>query len=431
MSTLTINQVKCDEARPSCRNCTLRRETCVYPAPQPASPPTPRSASSGPRSPTETQLEVSRRRDLPLVIHEPQFILSGRTATEMQLIWHYTTSTYISLSTWSFDDTRIINLLRVKLLEYAASSPFLMDGLLALSAMHQHYLGERSAPSKALVSLYRARAFEGYRKAITSLDPASFPALLVSSIVLCGLSSDMFHGEEAKPLYILDWISVWRGIRLVIQLTRDFVPDSAVVKSNMDTVEPLFYRPPVDLDVAATHIPSNLLFMVANIKPGDPEYAFVDAYYLALKYLGTLYQELTEVGPGPTLNLRVITFFTHLPDEFVDRVGERRKRAAVIIAHYLVFLKGLRTVWWMRDISDREIVNIANLLGAGWEDLMRVPLAAVKLSHPMELAQLLLDNYDRESPVGGARVVEEDMITLMGGIEGFVYRRPENVLREC
>ncbi|KAK1761091.1 hypothetical protein QBC47DRAFT_21443 [Echria macrotheca] len=450
-------KVKCDEARPSCRNCTLRREQCLYPL-NPSSLPPASSRSSSSSSPSVTSAvkaiigttPVTDFEDVILtdapslpdtmdivtttpVIREPIFIPAERSELDMRLLWHYTNSTYTSLSSWSKDDPQIVNLLRVKLLEHALTTPFLMDGLLGISAMHLRYLGDTATAPDAVTAFYRARAVEGYRAAIDSADPSTFPALLVSSIILCGLSSSMLRGDEAQPLYILDWISVWRGIRLIIQLTR-------TRETAPNVMDPLFYRPPCDLEQAAQYIPSNLLFMVASIKPGDEDHNFVEAYYTALKYLGTLYQELSEHGLGPVLDLRIITFFTHLPDEFIDQAKARRKRPVVIIAHYLVFLKMLKTVWWMRGISDSEIVNICNFVGEGWEDLMRVPKAALKLTEIKELARLLLNNHEWEPSVeGGQRLQkliemgvlhkreEDDM--PKEGLQGFVYQRPELIKR--
>lgn len=142
----------------------------------------------------------------------------------------------------------------------------------------------------------------------------------------------------------------------------------------------LFYRPPVDLDAASRHIPSNLLFMLTAHDPSSPS---TPTYYEALQLLGTLYAELAASGLGPQLDLRVITFLTHLSEEFAALARAREKKAAVVLAYYVVFLKLTRVVWWMEEVPRRELGPLCELICAGddeggfWAELARVPRAAM------------------------------------------------------
>lgn len=396
--------------RPSCRNCTLRREKCVYN--KTTSPPSKHSPLVSAELLNQTRLvlsgydtwssNASTITGTPSpgpegsgtnLLYEPMWLPTDRNLTDMRLMWHYTTNTFSSLSSWTGTDSRVFNVLRVKLLEHALDTPFLLDGILGLTAMHMNFLGRTDVPP-ALASMYRARAMAGYRKAIEEADPKTYPALLISSIVVCGLSSAEFRGPDAKPLFILDWLTVWQGIGLIIQLTQL----RSVANSNIAL---LFYRPEIDLNETPTHLPSNLLFMITSIRPTDPDFDSVDIYYTFLKYLGALYRELALEGLGPLLNLRIITFLSFSTTEFIELARQRRPRAAIIIAHYLVFVKLVKTLWWMSDISDREIQNISGLVGLGaLSEFMRVPKAALRVTEPIELARLLLENPTWEPPIG-------------------------------
>ncbi|KAK5660863.1 hypothetical protein OQA88_12234 [Cercophora sp. LCS_1] len=454
--TCKSRKVKCDEAKPACRNCVLRKEQCVYPlqpssnppptittlAPQSKPPqtfpsssdsssssPSPPPAVIGPVSPfgytfNETDplpLEITQHDSppSPTLLQEPLFMLHGQSSRDVALISHYLSTTYSSIShTWPGPgcDPALDRLLRVTLLQEALASPFLMDGLLGLTAMHLSTISPAAIPATQ-TTLYRARALAGYRTAITTATPQTLPALLVSSLLQCGLSSAMLRGPEAQPLFIFDWILVWRGIGLIIQMAKR-MRNTNELPSGLNV---LFSRPVCDLDASAEHIPSNLLFMVASIKPGDADYGYKEAYYEALRYLGTLYKELREEGFGLTLDLRIITFFTWLSGDFVEAARKRRKRAGVVVAYYLVFLKMLRKVWWMRGISDPEIGNINRLCGNEWEALIRVPLAAVGLERGEDLKRLLLENHpwgEDEAGTGG------DGTELVLG-QTRLYNRPE------
>lgn len=305
----------------------------------------------------------------------------------MKLLWFYTTQTYESFSA-SGGAMAVDEILKVDIVQHAFQVPFLMNTILGLSAMHLNHLNQEVSPTRAIA--YRARAFEGYRKAIEAARPETFPALLACSLFLCALSTDQFRSEDAKPLYVLDWMPIWKGMGLIITM----IQEKALFESGMAT---LFFRPPINLNSSAKHIPSNLLFMVTSIQEGDVDFGSKPAYYHALKFLGSLYAELAR-GFSVTLILRVVTFFTFLRGEFFDLARNRRPRALVIIAHFLTFAKTISGVWWMEGISDREICNIYNLLGKEWESLLRVPRMAVHLTDRTEIGKLLLDNHAWEPP---------------------------------
>ncbi|KAK4455616.1 sterol regulatory element-binding protein ECM22 [Podospora aff. communis PSN243] len=403
-------KVKCDEVRPTCRNCTLRKEKCVYISKTPPS----KVASLASKELIHHTGLAFRGHETPIstpspgsgsdtsdvnLIYEPMYMPAGRNITDMRLIWHYTTTTHSSLNSWTGAEPRVTNLLRHQLLEHALNTPFLLDGILGLTAMHMNFMGS-SDVSPALAAMYRARAMSGYRAAIEAADPSTFPALLVSSIVVCGLSSAEFRGPDAKPLFILDWLTVWRGIGLIIQLTRL----RTVAASGLAV---LFYRPQIDLDETPTHLPSNLLFMISSIRPEDPDYPHQASYYTFLKYLGALYGELATHGLGPLLNLRITTFLSFSTVEFIELARKRRPRAAIIIAHYLVFVKLIKKIWWMSDISDREILNISGLVGLGpLSEFMRVPKAAVGIEDDVQLARILLENPTWEPPRQDEKVIK-------------------------
>ena len=369
-------KVKCDEARPACRSCTLRKEDCVYP----------KSPSSSP-----TYSRVVARRKSPDVagggdssahlLKEPLFVAGGRDVVDMKLLWFYTTQTFDSFV--SPESAPVVSdILRIKVVQHAFQTPFLMHTLLGLTAQHLRHLHQDISPARAIA--YRISAFEGYRAAINDARPENYPALLACSLLLCGMAADHFRDPDAKPLYIVDFMQIWRGVNLIIHLLKA----EAVYRAGMME---LFHRPPLDLDAAAAHIPSHLLFMVSSIKDGDKDFKYKDVYYHTLKDLGTLYMEL-ENGFSPTMAVRVVVFFTYLHPDFFILAQQRRPRALVIIAYYLAFARAAAAVWWMDRVSDREIWNIYNYLGEEWQSLLQIPMLAAQMADKLEIARLLLNN---------------------------------------
>ncbi|KAK3315189.1 hypothetical protein B0H66DRAFT_536071 [Apodospora peruviana] len=420
-------KVKCDEKKPSCRTCTLRKETCVYTvsalspassssssasvpslelvdntAPSPSrSPSTSTSVISSPRVYESPPTEIVAHNpgdflasDAVLsILCQPLFVPMGHDVGDMKLLWAYNASTYRSFATRADGVSKLEHALKVKVIEYATSSPFLMDCVLALTSMHMDWLGRKdlsAPPTKSII--YRAKALEGYRKAVERADPATFPALVACSLLLCALSAQMFFTEDSRYLYILDWLIVWRGIGLILKL----MSLKRLGDSGLGT---LFLRPPVDLDTSALHIPPNLLFMMTSIKDDDMDFPEIASYYDTLKFLGSLYKELDTQGFSPVLDLRIITYYTFVPARFVELARLRRPRALVIIAHHLAMMKLITTVWWLIGICDPQIRDICGLLqGTEWMGLLGVPQAATRLTDPKDIAKLLLDNHAWEPP---------------------------------
>ncbi|KAL7624523.1 hypothetical protein AAE478_006088 [Parahypoxylon ruwenzoriense] len=346
-------KVKCDEVRPTCKACRLRKETCVYPSTRTApSPPSSKSLdASSPGSPhgSSSDEPVSHS----MVVAEPLFRPRELTdALDMKMLWFYATQGFQFFSIQSGRSALVDHVLQVKVVQHAFQSPFLMDCLMAVSSLHLQSINQPIPTHRA--ASYSLRAFKGYRNAIESANPSDFPALIACSLLMIAVSSQMFRDPQGKPLYIIDWMQVWRGIGLIVEIVSPVV----LQESGMAV---LFYRPPVDLEKATTYIPNNLLFMITSIRPGDADYGHQQTYYDMLKYLGSLYQEIREHGFNPIFNLRIITFFN---------------------------------VWWMRGIADREIRQICKEIGDEWKHLLHVPQAVLRTTDKIEIAKLIINNHN-------------------------------------
>ncbi|OTB04533.1 hypothetical protein M426DRAFT_58399 [Hypoxylon sp. CI-4A] len=388
-------KVKCDEKRPTCKACRLRREKCVYPSATAStavaevvndsrleiSSPSPSSQSPSGSSQQALSNALSPGA---MVISEPMFRPAEMgDSLDMRMLWFYTTTGFQYFSIQTGRSAVVDHILQVKVVEHAFRSPFLMDCLMAVSAMHLQTWKQPVPVQRA--AAYGCKAFQGYRDAIERAYRPDFPALIPASLLMIAMSSQMFREPDAKPLYIIDWMQMWRGIGVIVEL----ISPAVLHESGMAV---LFYRPPVDLKKAAMCIPSNLMSMVSSIGPGDADNGYQKIYSDMLKYLGSLYQEMKEHGFNSIFNLRIITFFTFIPKDFMPLAKEHRPRALVILGHYLCFAKLIQDVWWMEGIADRQIEQICEQVGEEWQHLLRVPQMVLKASDRREIAQLLLEN---------------------------------------
>ena len=311
---------------------------------------------------------------------------------DMKLLWWYTTKTY---SSFAIDGGRSMGLettLKIYLVQLAFQYPFLMNTLLAMTSAHLRVLDKQVPRVRALA--YNARAFNGYRQAVAVGKPETYPALLVCSLLLCGLSSQAFREPDTKPLYILDWMTVWRGIRVIIDITK--------AKSMGDFgLQKLFFRPKINLDETVRFIPNRLLFLVETISIADPGYKHKETYYQTLKYLGSIYQELQLEGFSSILDLRIVTFFTFLPQQYVDLARAKRPIALVILAYYVMFLGLAESIWWMRGIADGQVTGLVNELGTKWYPLLQVPAASLSATSQVDKARIILEDPNWTPPRGG------------------------------
>lgn len=320
------------------------------------------------------------------------------------MLWFFTYTTAGSFSVDSGQPGSVSDIMRSVLVEHAFKTPFLMDTLLALASLHAQILGQPVDNQQALD--HRTNAFVGYRKAVQEASPATFPALLASSLLVTALCSPEFR-DPSQSLYITRWMKIWRGIGTMI----DRVSMPGLEHTGMS---PLFHRPSLNLDEAEKNIPQKLCHMLRSVKSTDADYRNVRVYYEILKYLGSLYQNLQD-GFSPIMNLRIITWFTFLPPDFLILAEEKKPRALIILAHYAVFLKTIQRVWWYHGIGERSLNDILAYLDSDWDSFLEAPKLARDVSNQYDIARILLQGFP-SAPFESGRFEtnwqQDDTVTL-------------------
>lgn len=333
------------------------------------------------------------------MVIEPLFRPAGCDYQDMRALWHYGNEACTSFSVEGAGRAYPADeIMRTTVVQHAFETPFLMHSLFALSLLHLQEVSGLTYPDRLIA--YREKAFEGYRLAIEAADPSTFPALLANSLFLTALSSQSFRDPQGPDMYLIDWMIVWRGIGLIF----DLIKRDAIVNTN---IQRLFYRPVINLEAGATAIPENLLALFTSVPPEDPDYLNVTDYFEALKYLGSLYQNLRSGGVSPVMKLRIITWFTFVPGSFVSLCRQRRPRALIILTHYAAFLKLTMGVWWMVGIGARSLRDFCGHLGPSWYDFLEVPLQVMETDDAVEITRLLLRDPLWEPPKPPGQISEQ------------------------
>ncbi|EAW11884.1 uncharacterized protein ACLA_006410 [Aspergillus clavatus NRRL 1] len=169
--------VKCDEAVPSCGLCKKRQLECTYPPPtgeadsQHASTPRDAIESTAPEWPQSTRM------------------------LEMRLMHHYLTRTYRTLPQGKID----ANHFQTVIPEMATSHPFLLDSLLALSALHLASVQpDDSRPCLEAALKYQNQACAVFTRVLAEISSENCgPAFLCSVfILLCATAYPCVAGDS-------------------------------------------------------------------------------------------------------------------------------------------------------------------------------------------------------------------------------------------
>ncbi len=275
------------------------------------------------------------------------------------------------------------NVLRYVLPELAFQNDFLLNGMLGVASLHRQRLLPDAGNSQKQTEMYRLKALNLFRKAISTAGPGSsnYEALAVMSIlliVLCSQDYDPVDGE----LTIIRFIALYRGLQALFSVT-------SYERVFSSSVGPVFKRQLTELTVDPV-VPTVLLNMLAAVHPLDSEYEDLPYYCNILDALGLLYGGLRQDGLGTKLGVRVISWPSFVSDQFAKFSKENRPRALVILSYYLVFLKLIKGLWWIEGIPDREIKAIRHIVGPEYAIYMEVPLQAVEMTDLEEIGKLML-----------------------------------------
>jgi hypothetical protein len=391
-------KVKCDEIQPTCGTCRLRKTKCEYSSVQnvgfrTAVVPLRMSKAIVPCSLSAENVEridtaaynigdgISTLCIDPLTSYMPAPI----DHVDMKVLWFYTAATCRSFSVEDRNQQPMQDTLQNAVVRCAFESPFLMNTLLALASLHMQSLGQGIGVRRSLS--YSGQAFEGHRKAISKANPKTYGALLTNALLLALLASPSFRKVGEARLLLIDWMLMWRGIPSVIDIT-------GFECLTVNGLDALFNRPVLQPNVNGDAVPKELLTMLSFTQTDDEDSSEVLTYHETLQCLASLYQHLSEHGLDAKMAMRIITWFTVVPEGFIVLARAERPRAMVILAHYAAFLKLVDSIWWLKDVGDSSIYDIWQHLQSEWHEYMQLPTWVMGVADQSDICRLLLSQVE-------------------------------------
>jgi len=386
-------KVKCDEARPTCGTCQLRNVECEYAVGLEAVCSTVAVRSRIAKVNTPKTLSVST---IDAVAYEAgnytkTLCVDALTSSQfgpvdyadMKVLWFYTSATCKSFSGEIEAQLPLQETLQNAVVQSAFESPFLMKTILALSSLHMQSLGQDIGARRSLS--YCGMAFEGHRKAITEARPQTYGALLANALLLSLLASPALRKTGEARLLLIDWMVMWRGLGSVLDITGF----ECVTTSGLNA---LFIRPDIQLHATSAAVPKELLTMLSCVTADDEEYSDLDTYHETLRCLSSLYHHLFEHGIDFKMTMRIVTWFTLVPNGFVALARAKRARSMVILAHYAAFLKLVDASWWLAGVGDSSIYDIWQSLQSKWHEYMQLPIGVMGAAGKVEVCCILLNH---------------------------------------
>ncbi|KAL1969762.1 hypothetical protein VTN77DRAFT_8315 [Rasamsonia byssochlamydoides] len=393
-------RIKCDEKAPSCNNCLRHNIDCIYSVSPVKSRLLAQIAATelGPSDPhvrptnnseselssrTPSSVSLSPESD-PLYILDPSaYQRDGRLASDLhlhdlELMHHYSTVSYKTIS----ESENFAAPFQTVVPKIAVTHPFLMHGILALSALHLIQLNRGSDRCKDYVELatsHQSLALALFRKELNNINPSNCQAMFAFSSIATVLAFAFAQSTGVQSLPPIDEMvqifNLCRGIHGILETAREWIKGSWV---------------------------SSLLAFGWSTKPGCLPQEVCDKIASIFKLNADLERtgfsveeqaacehaisELSVSFEKIYSGLDSVTVFRWpvvLKPLYISLLRDRRPMAIVVLAHYCILLHTLDNRWWLKGWTHQLLHSIYSLLDSSWREFIRWPIEAIGLFHPM------------------------------------------------
>lgn len=341
-------RVKCDlQQRPACGQCLKREIECDFSTPDLDSP----ASAGSSRSPT------------PPLHHPPPFALRP----DQELIRHYVQVVAPSLST----NPDRVDLWARETLEESAKHPFLLHGVLALSAISIYRLQPYNVSSRlSLARKHHAAALISMRERLLRIDENNFAAVE-------GLGR-FIMGVELMFAVVDPSVDIVANCRACMKLLKGL---AMLSKTTEVKYQDYHYSGPTHLHESEEGPPQKPGAMEAiqalhswNVIRGGHR---ADVYARAIEGLRKRMRAVESQSENPGL---VTLWLLHVNDDFFDAVEEGDELALAILGHFAVVEHQVSHWTWVDDRGMRLLTAVEQRLGRQQESCIRWPVGVMRPS---------------------------------------------------
>ncbi|EED22360.1 conserved hypothetical protein [Talaromyces stipitatus ATCC 10500] len=353
-------RVKCDEKRPYCKNCTQRNGTCVYTAPVPFA-----FASRSERSGTSSPKTVRSSSEANSSISNSISTLGATTGAaplnldqlELELQWIMHTHKLFARN----EETRRV--WEMPVLQEALHTPFLMHGILAISALHRAHLRqhERRAEWLNIAITHKITALALFSEQLHHIHESNARAMMSFAgiaVVFSFASAVHCAGPDEGPSLnaFVDILILARGVQAVGSQAMEFLRHS--------NFAPLF-----DMTDPGATVPDDVLAALDYLDDLNAQYSQQgnhdgQSYECAIQIM----KDLAPFTYAERTSLTVVGGWAiRSPPGFLEKLKKRESFALVILAHFCAFLHIAAENWCIGSWGRLLLGEIVQVLDADWQ----------------------------------------------------------------
>ncbi|EWY83015.1 hypothetical protein FOYG_15091 [Fusarium oxysporum NRRL 32931] len=350
------SRIKCDENRPFCKNCIRKEALCEYFDTK--SRLRGCSANNAKILPVSYQSPVEVEPILPISPASSNLsssdLFAGRTGSpaeqllERQLLHHFVQMTQQATdiqATWL-----------LWILEQATHSPYVLNGILGISAFHLRRFNEFDKALEVASHEYMACAIEGHRKELRSGmskgNSSSVAAVCALVSIHANVNGYYLAGENNGRMPHGWFISFRRSMNLLH--TASPLIENPTISQEFKTIYPTMDK--------TTHPNPFSFLLYYNPTSTDINQEEVSICMPAVAYLSYVYAETTTRQP--------LRFPAALSAKFIDLIKAKHPRALAISGYFFMVVKQGRQLWLIDGAPEREFDTIMRCLPREWWSVM-------------------------------------------------------------
>ncbi|CAG7983202.1 unnamed protein product [Penicillium olsonii] len=377
-SSCKQRRVKCDEQRPTCGNCTQRQTECVYSAAGPyffAGKQTRRSKVAESTAAADRSALWDATLNHPQPAEEPTSSASlDMEQLELVLQWIQHTHRLLARN----EETRKV--WEIAVLEEGLKAPFLMHGILGISALHLSCTREHDQSRWLSVAIsHKNIALSMFSEQLSNIDKSNAKAMMgfAGLVVVFGLGSALTPGTDSGPSLeaLIEIFTLSRGVQAVVNEEFQFL-----LQSNF---APIFQATPPEVPFpdhvvdAFDHLVELNNQIGQNADNHDPK-----GYERAIDQLRHLAAfTLAE----PTTMTLVGGWAIRVTPEFLGALSCREPLALVVLAHFCGFLNMAHENWCVGPWGSLVLDEICHLLPPDWKHQVQWPIDQIQRTRNAQL----------------------------------------------
>ncbi|WAO91728.1 Zn(2)-C6 fungal-type domain-containing protein [Fusarium falciforme] len=353
--------IKCDERRPVCGHCEISERDCYYIVPK--------KAKMG-ASPYEKELTTSAWLETASTSRDPELPASPNlhdiesdelfTFEHLQLLYNIQEH----MTNWMMVPD-LLKPLANGYVNAALKTPYLMNQLLALSAMHLSTVNpESSSHYTSTANHLRHRALRGFNKELDDTSQSNATSqFFFASLLALHYFAETISGvpEQEFPTtlrHMLEYFRLHRGARVLSDRAHPTLMGSSVVGWLITAVEE---------SKKETHTPSESCAILATmLQASDLNEESLEACEGARESLDLVHRWIQ--GPNGWGVHALLGWSNLIPLRFLSLLEKQTPEALVILAHYAMLMHRFRGFWCFGEVGKRLVNGISGLLATYWVD---------------------------------------------------------------